>query len=169
MRQIFIIFFVALPLIALSAKKQPILLGRVESIQIIDGQFKVDAKMDTGAYMSSLHADEIKIYSKKGEQRVAFKYQDPQSGKVYSFDRPLIREAKIKKRSGEMKKDGEMYSTRPVVILEICLAGRQKKIELNLTNRSHFRQKMLFGRKSMNAFSVMINPALEFLTVPNCS
>lgn len=168
MRAIVLATLVSMNLVAMAKSQQPVMLGRTESVKIVGSGLKVDAKMDTGAYMSSLHADKIEEYRKKGKEWIKFSYRDRLTGKVYTFDKPLVKNVRIKKRSGEIKGDGKLYMTRPVVKLTACLAGRKNIIEVNLTNRAHFKQKMLVGRKSMNRFSVIINPSKEFLSIPNC-
>lgn len=168
MKRILIFTLLILGLILQAEAKQKILLGRTEAVKILPQNIKVDAKLDTGAYQSSLHAEDIQEHMFKGKRYVTFKYPKGKEGQFHEFDLPIYKYAKIKKRSADIGKDGKTYNSRPVVKLKICLAGKIKELDVNLTNRAHFKQKMLIGRLSMTRFSVMIDPSQEFLTLPNC-
>lgn len=52
--------------------KYPVVIGRFEYIDVIDKCSGVPAKIDTGAYHSSIHADHIEEFTKNGKPTLRF-------------------------------------------------------------------------------------------------
>src|SRR6056297_3604246 len=88
----------------MAAKKKDLkIIGRLEPINFPEWDlYGIDAKIDTGAYTSSLHCHHIKAYEKDGEQLVRFNLLDP-SHETYNdklFELPIHRKKVVKSSNG---------------------------------------------------------------------
>lgn len=123
--------------------KKNIVAGYIEnvSIKIWDRESPVimEAKMDTGADSSSLHATDIKINNKK--KLVSFTLTD-QHGKKQRITCPYARIVRIKKRPSG-------YQRRPVIPVQLQIGPKKFDAFVNLTDRTNFTYKMLIGRKEL--------------------
>ncbi|GGF95240.1 MULTISPECIES: ATP-dependent zinc protease family protein [Cysteiniphilum] len=144
--------------------------GYVENVYILPSKTLLDAKLDTGAGVSSISATNIHVYEKDGKEYVRFDVTHEaieQQGKrnkdkveKVAYDLPLKREMKIKNRAGEDTKD--QYDERPVVEMPVCFDGKIYTIEVNLTDRTHFDYPLLLGRKALIQLGAVIDPAQKF-------
>ena len=164
-----------LSLLALPAMAaEPTLYGRYENIALPEIGETLKAKMDTGAYTSSLSARDIQIFQRDGEDWVRFKLATKEGGDSV-YEHKLLRISKIKNRSEGAAEDEEEdsnpgLSQRPVIELPVCLGGDQRTIEVNLTDRSHFNYPFLMGTKGLRKFHVAIDPGERFAAgKPTCS
>jgi hypothetical protein len=112
------------------------------------------AKVDTGARSSSLHA-------------VAFEISD--DGATATFwvptdgPKPRLVTAQAPMRGWRWVKDSGGHSTlRPVVAVELELAGRRFVEEVTLADRGGMRHRMLLGRRTVRGHFV-VDPSREFL------
>lgn len=128
--------------------------GYIEYIKI-EKNIIMPAKLDTGAKSASIGVENLKIYrSKSGKSMVSFAIEN--KGKLYIFEKPLVKYARIKMRSGE---NGKKYVKRPVVKLEITFDNESKEILVNLTNRDNFNYPVLLGRNALKIYNIQVNPA----------
>lgn len=157
----------ALPVLA----AEPNLYGRYEWVSLPELDRTLQAKMDTGAYTSSLSAKDIDLFQRDGEEWVRFRLATKEAdGSV--FEHKLARIGKIKNRadnrSGE-DEDEDRLSERPVIDLQVCLGGAMKTIEVNLTDRSAFNYPFLMGTKGLRKFHVAVDPSERFVAdKPTC-
>lgn len=145
----------ALPVLA----AEPNLYGRYEWVSCrVDRTLQ--AKMDTGAYTSSLSAKDIELFQRDGEEWVRFRLATKEAdGSV--FEHKLARIGKIKNRADNRNgedEDEDRLSERPVIDLQVCLGGAMKTIEVNLTDRSAFNYPFLMGTKGLRKFHVAVDP-----------
>lgn len=127
---------------------------------------RVTMKLDSGAKTSSMHAEDIEIFERNGKKFVRFSfdtsYDDDEDDRFdLAFERPLVREVVIKRH----KKKNQV---RPVVEMQICIAGQIHKGEFSLVDRSKFNYPVLLGRRLLADFAV-IDPAETFLEKPRCN
>ncbi|WP_162896581.1 ATP-dependent zinc protease family protein [Cysteiniphilum halobium] len=144
--------------------------GYVENVYLLPSKTLLDAKLDTGAGISSVSATNIHVYEKGDKKYVRFDVTHEaieQQGKrnkdkieKVAYDLPLKRMMNIKNRAGEDKK--EQYDERPVVEMPICFDGKIYTIEVNLTDRTHFDYPVLLGRKALIQLGAVIDPAQKF-------
>ena len=117
----------------------------------------INAKIDTGADTSSLHAYHIKRFRKAGAPWVSFEIHPllayPEI--IIPCRAPLIDRRVIKSSSGEKEK-------RPVVLAELALGDRLFPIELNLTNRDYMGSRMLLGRQALQQ-DILIDPSKTYI------
>lgn len=158
----------ALPVLA----AEPNLYGRYEWVSLPELDRTLQAKMDTGAYTSSLSAKDIELFQRDGEEWVRFRLATKEAdGSV--FEHKLARIGKIKNRADNRNgedEDEDRLSERPVIDLQVCLGGAMKTIEVNLTDRSAFNYPFLMGTKACaNSTSRSIPPSASSPTSPPAS
>lgn len=106
------------------------------------GIFDIAAKIDTGAYSSTLHCSNIQLKEKK----LFFKIENE---KEHVFTEFL--QKKIKNSFGEVEK-------RYLIKTKIRIAGRVIKSIISLTDRGNMRYPVLIGRRLLkNKFVVDVS------------
>ena len=110
-------------------------------------------KLDPGSELSSINAEDIKLYKKAGKRYVKFKLVD-RNGKSVIYKKKVIRTAKIKQSSGKKYK-------RIIVKFPICLGNTLMEEEIALADRSHLDYEMLVGRNYL-AGNVVVDPSKTF-------
>lgn len=122
------------------------IIGRLERIDFPEWDlFDIDAKIDTGAYTSSLHCHHIEPFSKEGRSYVRFNLLDP-SHEIYNeklFELPVHATKNIKSSNGTTEQ-------RYIIKTAIRLLDKEFKAELSLADRSEMRYPVLLGRKLIN-------------------
>ncbi|MEW6533450.1 MAG: RimK/LysX family protein [Thermodesulfobacteriota bacterium] len=134
--------------------------GLVEEVKITPGGLTLEAKLDTGADHSSLHAVNISRFRRGSERWVRFDVVNTEGDRV-TLERELARVSRIKSPDDRPQK-------RPTVMLGVCLGNVYKEIEVNLVDRSRFRNKMLIGRSFMKD-KLLVDPSKKFTLKPTCS
>ncbi len=105
----------------------------------------VEAKIDTGARTSALHADEIEVTGK----RVRFII----GGKRYAA--PLVGHKRVKSSNG-------ISETRAVIRATLQLGAKSMKTEITLTDRTDMEVPMLLGRNSIKGYFWSTRPKSLF-------
>ena len=139
------------------------ILGWVEYVEFPAQQFKVKAKLDTGAKTSSLHAENIEWFTKKDEEWVRFEFQAPNYAdpdhrgdtKTVTFEAPVERSVLIKQHKRASAK-------RAVVNMSFLLAGKKHQAQFTLTDRSKFNYPVLLGRRFLKQVA-LVDPGNTFL------
>ena len=103
--------------------------------------FKLKAKIDTGARTSAIHATNIQIYRKNCSEMV--KFQIYQSQSFLNIDTELISYKKIKSSFGQTE-------IRPTVYMKIQIGSEIWLTEITLAQRAKLTYPMLIGRNSLN-------------------
>jgi hypothetical protein len=118
--------------------------GWRESILIEGVEQKIAAKMDTGAYTSSIHAEERELFERDGKKWVRFIVTEPRkkNSPRVRIEAPLVRIARIKEPGGESH-------TREVVRLAFKIGGRKLRGEFTLNDRSNMLSPVLIGRTTI--------------------
>lgn len=118
-------------------------IGRVERIDLPDWDlFTLDAKIDTGAFSSSLHCHHIEKFEKDGGQWVRFNLLDPEHDAYNELlmELPVSDERSVKSSNG-------ISEERIFVETTIVLFEQKLNIELSLSNRAEMKYPILLGRK----------------------
>ena len=137
-------------------KSNKIVIGRRDKIDLPKlSLYDVDAKIDTGAYTSSIHCRNIKVIEKDGVKKIRFNLLDPthpsKSNKRITL--PVQAKRRIKNSSGQAEE-------RYIIKTQILLFGQVFDIELSLTDRSRMEYPVLLGRKLLsNRFIVDVAEA----------
>jgi len=156
----FIIILIGTSLFASICFAQKTVVGVIEKVIIYPEKLLFHAKMDTGARHSSLDTDRLQLFQRNGKQWARFTVVDRNQKKM-DLERPVVRTAKVKMRSGKLQ-------LRPVVELDLCIGRTVRKVEVNLVDRDYFLYPLLIGRSYLKG-EFIIDPEKKFKTEPNCS
>ncbi len=125
--------------------KRKKIIGRLEYIDIPTLNLNnISAKIDTGAYRGSIHANNIKEIEKDGKKVLCFNIFDD-SYPNYDNLRFELENFSVRQFRGT-KID---YHSRYVIPVEIIIAGEKIAIELSLTDRKDLRHPVLIGRRAL--------------------
>jgi hypothetical protein len=130
----------AAPSAAAGAKR---VLGWKENVVLPTlGGIRLMAKLDTGARTSALHAVHILYVKHRSAIWVEFDLPDVDQSKRHRFRLPLAEHRAVKSSIGSSQ-------IRPVVVLELVMAGQAWSTEVTLTDRSDMELPMLVGRSAL--------------------
>jgi hypothetical protein len=130
------------------------IIGRKEKISLpILGLSLVWAKVDTGAYTSSIHAESITVEEVHGKRILSFQPlmegHKAFTGQTVYFDQ--FTEKNVKNSFGNVE-------TRYLIETTIKIAGEQYLSEFTLSDRTNMRNAILLGRKTLkNRFFVDVD------------
>ena len=119
-------------------------LGFVEHVSLPNFGITCYAKVDTGACTSSLHADDIEIFTKDEQRWVRFRVQFDNNHNTIDqiCEAPVIAKRKIASSNGQR-------SVRYIIEATVSLGGQDLPIEVSLSNRGSMKYPMLIGRKAI--------------------
>ncbi len=133
--------------------------GYLERAMLVEATLEMEAKLDTGADYSSLHATDLELFEREGKKWVRFQVTGD-DGRDATFEREVIRTAVIKQRTGA-------NAQRPVVRLRICVGRHSETVEVNLADRSALSYPLLLGRSFLEK-GFLVNSAAEFTENLDC-
>ena len=114
-------------------------IGRTDKIDLPEwGIFDIDAKIDSGAYTSSIHCENIHAYYQNGAHAVRFT--------LSAGEKSVTQQCKVYE-SKQVKNSFGQVEYRYLVKTSICLFGKKYVIELALTDRSSMKYPVLISRK----------------------
>jgi hypothetical protein len=118
---------------------------------------KLQAKLDTGALTSSIHAEEKELFERDGKKWVRFIVTDPSQEKPTRtrIEAPLVRIARV-------KEPGADSVAREVVKLSFQLGDRKLGGEFTLNNRANMLAPVLIGRNMIKTLG-WIDPGRTYL------
>lgn len=104
--------------------------------------FNIEAKIDTGAYTSSLHCKELKQFTKNGLEYVSFLLIDFENSNFDSkiIDWPVYKIKSVKNSFGQAE-------DRIVIKTKLDFFDKVYEVELSLADRSAMDYPVLLGRK----------------------
>lgn len=126
------------------------IVGAISKVTIkhFNNEEPIEARVDTGASISSIHGDDIEI----DDTTIKFTF-----GKTrYKFH--LARTSKIKQSSIDDADE------RPVIRVDMVIDGiTLRNVELSVTDREHMEYNILLGRKTLASGGFLVNPAAGIL------
>jgi hypothetical protein len=138
-----------------------------QKISVIFGADKgisYNAKVDTGAESSSLHALDIKIHWIKEKSRkipyVSFKTVDDDMN-TREFFRRVSRIDDVKNANGKMIR---YYIEEKVTVL-----NKEIKTEVSLTDRSDLTFKFLLGKNTLKSLDLIVDTSKDIIIYENSS
>ena len=161
---------IALTSCAASAEKpsatDTLTLGWLEHVNVTPVGLELDAKLDTGAKTSSIHAEILSAPKRQDfvtdePQPIVFRLVN-EDGESREMQANIARWAAIKTKQG-----GVLY--RPVVDMTFCLGGRLISGEVTLANRSHFNYETLIGRNMLKEGAILVDPTRIYTKRARCS
>lgn len=129
------------------------IIGRIEKISFPALSVeKLDAKVDTGAYTSSLHCHHIEREYIDNVEYVTFSLFDPEhpSYRQKKYQSKLQDTRKVKSSNGEIE-------IRYVIKETAIFCGQKRMIELTLTDRSNMKYDVLLGRRFIRQYLVDVS------------
>ncbi len=140
-------------------KREKKVVGWKEQVALPDLKIKsVIAKIDTGANLATIDADDIKFVTRKDVKYVKFTVKK-RNNTVRKTSAPLAGFKRIRSSNGDVER-------RPYIKTDILMDGITKNIELTLTDRGPMDYTMLIGRKALGRRWI-VNPSISFITKPN--
>ena len=140
-------------------KREKKVVGWKEQVALPDLKIKsVIAKIDTGANLATIDADDIKFVTRKDLKYVKFTVKK-RNNTVRKTSAPLAGFKRIRSSNGDVER-------RPYIKTDILMDGITKNIELTLTDRGPMDYTMLIGRKALGRRWI-VNPSISFMTKPN--
>ncbi len=124
-------------------KSEKKIIGRIEKINLPNlSLFNLDAKIDTGAYTSSLHCHKIEQFVKEGQNWVRFNVLDPDHPEYEEkmYESAVHKVKKVRSSNGQIEE-------RVIIKQKTQFQKFKRTIELSLTNRSEMKNPVLIGRK----------------------
>lgn len=137
--------------------KQPLVIGWREEVSLPElGLENIEAKTDTGARTTALHAEEIEVFQQDGEDWVRFHV--PHGDKVHATDctARLVDKREVKNTSGEPEE-------RFVIETVLILGRRRWHIEVTLADRSNMKLPIILGRTALRRHGVLVDPGKSHL------
>jgi hypothetical protein len=121
---------------------EPLVVGWREWASLPElGIAQVEAKIDTGARTSALHANSIEAFERDGARWVRFDVTG-EAASVPWHEAPVADRRSIRSSNGETE-------VRYVIRTALSLAGRVWPVEISLTNRERMELPMLIGRAAL--------------------
>ena len=140
-------------------KREKKVVGWKEQVALPDLKIKsVIAKIDTGANLATIDADDIKFVTRKDVKYIKFTVKK-RNNTVRKTSAPLAGFKRIRSSNGDVER-------RPYIKTGILMDGITKNIELTLTDRGPMDYTMLIGRKALGRRWI-VNPSISFMTKPN--
>lgn len=134
-------------------------IGWIERVAVSTDGLVMEAKVDTGADFSSVHADDIRRYVQDGQPWVEFSLVDEDNNRRV-LRKPVVRIARIKKKTAGNQE-------RPVVTLQLCVGASTRLEQVNLAQRGHFKYPLLLGRNFLGGH-YLVDAGAKYLLAPDC-
>lgn len=138
-------------------KKKLQIIGRHANVVIegIEQPISLVAKIDTGAYQSSLHAENIrKVSDEAGKEYLEYDIHDPQTDLYHTIRTHEYWRALVRNSTG-------VEQERYVVPMKLRVNGKVYATRVSLADRSTQKYLLLIGRKLLRG-NFMVNVELGF-------
>lgn len=134
--------------------------GLVERVLVGSPGVEFEAKLDTGADISSIDATEVTSEKRSGRTWVGFTVVRDDGVRVKLSGR-LVRHIHVKRIGGATHQ-------RSVVLLQICLGSISRMVEVSLADRKGFDYDVLIGRNVLSGH-FMVDPLRDHVLTLSCS
>ncbi|MDP5070420.1 MAG: RimK/LysX family protein [Congregibacter sp.] len=127
-------------------------IGATEWALVEPGDIILEARIDTGAETSSIHAENIQLVEKDSKRWVRFTVMDSLEGREVELERRLHRRVLIKQTgSDELER-------RYVVRMWVTIGKTRTWLDVSLSDRDDFEFPLLIGRNMLtDAFAVDVS------------
>jgi len=124
------------------------IIGEVEKVMVHPSDLQYEARIDTGAESSSIHAEKIQLIERDGKQFVQFSLLNPKTNELVELERRFQRTVLIKQKDGEPER-------RFVVKLWLTLGEIKERVDVTLSNRADFTYPLLVGRNLLTDTAIV--------------
>jgi len=133
--------------------------GWIEKAVLYPHRIVMQAKLDTGAKTSSLHAPDPEYFTRHGKEwaRISVTNKNIETVMV---EAPVVRTATIKRHFGHKQ-------SRPVILLDLCIGNVRKTEEVNLVDRAGMNYQLLVGRNFLKD-ALLIDSGVTYMLSPDC-
>lgn len=159
MKNLKILFTILFFLVANTSFAEKQTMGLIEKARIYPGALEIDAKLDTGADMCSLNAQDIVMFKKGEDDWVKFSVVD-RYGKKQNFEQEVIRKVRIKRIGGKAQ-------IRNMIRIGLCLGNVYKLAEISLVDRGKYNFQLLIGKRYLSG-DFVVDPSITYTLDPNC-
>lgn len=143
-----------------AAEKQRV--GWLEMGELAGVGSPTELKLDTGATTTSINAEILEKPDSSAEAggMVRFRFLDTDDDSQV-YERPVVEWVRIKDGSGG-------FFRRPVVEMQICVAGQWIEEKVNLADRSQFDYSVLIGRNMLKKGGLVIDSGETYTATADC-
>lgn len=113
----------------------------------------VEARVDTGALASTIHANKMKFIDRDNKTYVQFEFCHEEACSKEKYEKEVLAFASVKSSNGKSSK-------RPIISLEVEIKGKKIKAHFTLYNRSKMTYPILIGRDLLSGI-FYVNPDVE--------
>lgn len=139
----------------MKARKSPkTIVGRKELVNFPElGLKAIEAKVDTGAYSTALHAHKIWLETIDGKEILHFELLDPGNP---NYQDVILQTANFYRKN--VRSSNGRIEKRFIIKTTMELGGKRRKTDVSLTNRGKMKYPVLIGRKVLkNGFLVDVS------------
>lgn len=138
-------------------KRPPLVIGWRERVALPDlGIPLMQAKIDSGARTSALHATRIRHIDRDGGRWVRFHIPHCSGVKARDVEAPLIEARDIKNTSG-------IPEERLIIETTLHLGRRRWRVEVSLADRSNMSLPLILGRTAIRRHGILVDAGRSFL------
>jgi hypothetical protein len=137
-----------------SSAPEKLIVGEVEYVAVAALDSVFQARIDTGAKSSSIHAVDVETFERDGKPWVRFTVKNPAKNMEFPLEMEVSRSARIKQQGVESER-------RHSVTLVVTLGDITKELDINLADRSNFEYPLLIGRDFLKG-SAVVDVALQY-------
>lgn len=138
-------------------KLPPMLIGWRERIALPElGIDLMQAKIDTGARTSAIHATRARRFQRDGVDWVRFHIPHASGLTARDCEAPLVDRRAIKNTSG-------LGEDRLVIETLLVIGGRRWRIEVSLADRSAMAMPIILGRTAIRRRSILVDAGKSYL------
>jgi hypothetical protein len=119
------------------------LVGEKEWALVEPGDLVLEARIDTGAQTSSMHAEDIQLIEKDGKRWIRFSLINPATDEKISLERRLHRSILVKQKTEKTN------DRRYVVRMWVTLGDTRTWLDVSLSDREDFEFPLLLGRNML--------------------
>jgi hypothetical protein len=143
-----------------SSTVEPLVIGWKEIVDLPDlGLEGLKAKIDTGARTSSLHVAGMRVLEEHEDGTAELELElSPDRRRPEKTT--VVRARRVE--TVDVTDSGGHREVRPVIVTELVLGGRRKKIRVTLTDRSSMLFRMILGRKTLEG-DFLVDVATKYL------
>ncbi len=134
-------------------------IGAVETVRVDPPGVHLDARIDTGATTSSIHADDKQEFERDGRRWVRFSLSDVTDEALRNIELPLERTVLIKRHNADSVR-------RYVVRMWITLGDVREHVEVTLADRGDFEYPVLIGRNFLTDTALVDVSRQYLVTTP---
>jgi len=124
------------------------IIGAVEWVRVEPPDLRLEARIDTGAETTSIHAEEIELVEIDGRRYVRYVLSDPESGARHPMETRLRRRVLI-------RQPDDVLERRYVVRLWVTLGAQRARIDVTLSDRAEMEYPLLIGRNMLTDAAVV--------------